>query len=82
MLNKTYMVYKEINSTANLSVKRTNIGFDLDFTNVDDFQGFADTLEDVVNDDPDDSIDNWIKVGNVSEEYKKHAEKSMEKKKA
>lgn len=81
MLNKSCVLYKDANDTLTLFVKRTVEGYDLDFSQVETFEGFADTLEEVVESDPDDSIENWIKVGNVSEEYKKHAEKSMEKKK-
>lgn len=56
--------------TASLKILRTNIGYDLDFTNVDRFDSYHKTLEECVRNCIGATIEDYIKVGNISTEFK------------
>jgi hypothetical protein len=57
--------------TAELKITRTSKGYDLDFTSVDGFDSFLDTLEDCYKGCVGSKKEDWIKVGNVTEEYQR-----------
>lgn len=57
--------------TVQLKITRTMKGYDLDFTDVKDFGSYSDTLEDCVTGCVGSKKEDWIKVGNVSEEYQR-----------
>jgi hypothetical protein len=72
-LNRTYLCYPNTEGATTLKITKVENGFDLDFTLVESFERFAQTLDEITEDDPDDIIENWVKVGNVSEEFKRES---------
>ena len=57
--------------TCDLKITKTSKGYDLDFTNVKNFDSYSETLEDCVNCCIGSKTEDWIKVGNVTQEYQR-----------
>lgn len=57
--------------TCNMKITKTKSGYDLDFTDVEHFDSYSDTLEDCVNGCMGSKKEDWIKVGNVTQEYQR-----------
>lgn len=70
-LNGMYDIEPESHGTLELYIEKTVDGFIVDYSKVDRFDSYADSLEDKANCVMGSKIEDWIKVGNVTEEYKR-----------
>ena len=70
-LNGMYDIEPESHGTLELYIEKTTNGFIVDYSKVERFDSYADTLDDKVKGVMGSKKEDWIKVGNVTEEYKR-----------
>ena len=70
-LNSDAPLNNDLAGTSELKVIKTSEGYDLDFSNVERFDSFADSLEEKVSCIVGGKLDDWFKVGNITDEYKR-----------
>ena len=69
-LNGEFDIDDSSGGTAQLKITRTQLGYDLDFSKVEDYNGFTNSLAEKVRCCLGSKIEDWIKVGNVTAEYR------------
>lgn len=70
-LNGMYDIEPKMGGALQLYIEKTVNGFIVDYSKVERFDDYADSLDDKVKCVVGSKKEDWIKVGNVTEEYKR-----------